>query len=235
MYKASIELFRVHSSCKVRFSLIVKDDNDDKYGKMINKFNFLGNDYLKITPFPFITIDITSKMDKSEEWNSNRTFNLNRRELYIFIGRLNQLYTRFISEKELFSYNEKRQLQVNKDLSFKYREYAICGNKTILMQACVVENEENHELYEGIFISINSMDNFTYLTYSEIGYLLYELKRLDMSNLTMQIINTVYLMQEMETKQIKKKSEHVSEIQQQEIIDIKPRIRIEEENVIPEI
>ena len=42
-----------------------------------------------------------------------------------------------------------------------------------------------------------------------------------MTSLTMQIINTVYLMQEMETKQIKKKSEPVSEILQKEIIDTK--------------
>lgn len=234
MYKASIELFRIHSSCKVRFGLIVKDDNPDKFGKLINKFNFSGNDYIKITPFPFITVDITSKMDKNEEWNSNRTFNLNRRELYIFIGRLQHLYDTFIREKSLFYYDDNHVLQVNKTLALKFREYAVCGNKTILMQACVVENEENHELYEGIFISVNSMDYFTYLTHGELGYFLYELKRINMSDLTMQIINTVYLMEEMEKTKMKLKSP-IQEQKEEEIIDVKKRIRIEEESTIPEI
>lgn len=233
MYKASIELFKVHSSCKVKFSLVIKDDKEDQYNQLISKFNFSGNDYIKITPYPFITIDITSKMDKNEMWSSNRSFNLNRRELYNFIGRLNQLYSRFISEKSLFYYDDNQTLCVNKELSEKYKEYVVCGNKTILLQTCVVELD-NHDLYEGIFLSINSIDYFTYLTYSDIGYLLYELKRISMSDLTMQVINTIYLTEEMEKKQLQKKAP-VSEVVVQEIIDTKPRIRIEDETVIPEI
>jgi len=234
MFKANIELFKVHSSCKVKFSLVVRDDKEDPYNQLINKFNFSGNDYLKITPYPFITIDITSKMDKNEGWSNNRTFNLNRRELYNFIGRLNQLYSRFISHKELFYYDDYEQLHVNNELADKYKEYVICGNKTILLQACVVEIGDNHDLYEGIFMSINSMDYFTYLTYGDVGYLLYELKRIDMTNLTMQVINTVYLTEEMEKKQLAKKAPTL-EIPHEEIIDKKPRIKIEDEAVIPDI
>lgn len=236
MYKTSIELFRVHSSFKVKFCLIIKGDSPDNYNKLINKFNYLGNDYLRITPFPFITIDITSKMDKNEEWNSNRTFNLNRRELYLFICKLNQLYSRFTSIKELFYYDVNDQLQINKELAYKYREYVVCGNKTILMQACVVENENNHDFYEGIFLSVNSMDYFSYLTYGDIGYLLYELKRIDMSSLTIQVINTYYLTQELESKEIKKTVKApVTEETEDEIVDIKKKVHIDEPNTIPEI
>lgn len=236
MYKATIDLFKVHSSFKVKFSLILKDDNPDKFSQMINKFNFSGNDYLKITPYPFVNIDITSKMDKNEGWSSNRTFNLNRRELYIFIGKLHQLHSIFINEKSLFYYDEKHILQVNKELAYKSRQYVVCGNKTILMQPCVVENEDNHELYEGIFLSINSIDYFTYLTYGDISYLLYELKNINMSDLTMQLINLHYLTEEMESKQLKKPEvKPIEENQNNEIIDIKTRIKIEDENVIPEI
>lgn len=234
MQKANIELFKVHNSCKVKFSLIIKDEKNDQYNQLVSKFNFAGNDYLKITPYPFITVDITTKIDKNEPWSNNRTFNLNRRELYIFIGKLNQLYNRFITEKSLFYYDEKQILHVNTELSNKFKEYVICGNKTILLQACVVEIGNTHELYEGIFLSVNSIDYFTYLTYSDIGYFLYELKRINMSDLTMQLINTVLLKEEMEAKQIEKASPS-SEIIQEDIVDIKPKIIIEDESVIPEI
>lgn len=233
MYKANIELFKVHSSCKVRFSLIIKDDKDDQYGQLINKFNFSGNDYLKITPYPFITIDITSKMDKNEGWSSNRSFNLNRRELYFFICKLNQLYNRFVTEKKLFYLNQGR-LFVDRELAEQYKEYVVCGNKTILMQACVVEPEDSKDLYEGIFLSINSMDYFTYLTYSDMEYLLYELKRINMSDLTMQVINTVYLTAELEKKEMQKKAP-IAEKKEEEIVDVKSRVVIEDPNEIPEI
>ena len=104
---------------------------------------------------------------------------------------------------------------------------------------CDLFTKKLNDLYSSYFedswLFETSQDYFTYLTYYEIGYLLYELKRIDMSSLTMQIINTVYLMQEMESKQIQKKTTPVLEVPEQEIIDRKPRIRIEEENVIPEI
>lgn len=233
MYKANIELFKVHTSCKVKFSLIIKDDKDDQYGQLINKFNYAGNDYLKITPYPFITIDITSKMDKNEGWSSNRSFNLNRRELYFFISKLNQIYNRFVTDKKLF-YLDQGRLFVDREKAEEYREYVICGNKTILMQACVVEVDDSNDLYEGIFLSVNSMDYFTYLTYSDMEYLLYELRRIDMSSLTMQVINTVYLSAEMEKKEMQKKAP-ITEKREDEIIDVKHRITIEEANEIPNI
>ena len=98
----------------------------------------------------------------------------------------------------------------------------------------MVENDEDHMSYEGVFMSINTIDNFTYLTYSELGYLAYELSKIDIDSLTLQMINTVYLMKEMESKEIIKK-QPVVEIPDNEIIDVKPRVIIEEPNTIPDI
>ena len=234
MYKVSIELFKVHKSCKVKFGLVVRDDVPNNYSQMISKFSFGGNDYMNITPHPFVTIDIRSKMDKKDEWNTNMFFNMNRRELYIMVLRLTRLYNSFVNEKELFFYDENNILKVHPEKADKHKEIVVCGNKTIWIQACVVESEEDKQLYEGVFMSINSVDFFTYLTYSELGYLIYELRHINMSALTMEVINTVYLTEEIEKKELKKKPAMIEQ-KEEEIVDTKTRVRIEEPNTIPEI
>lgn len=235
MKKVSIELFRVHTYFKVKFNLVVEGDTPNKYNQLINKFTMYGNEYIKITPFPFLTIDITSKLDKNEEWNSNTSFNLNRRDLFNFIFKLNRLYNVFTKEENLFYYDENDKLKVNKVLSEKYKEVLVCGNKTILIQACVVENTENNTSYEGVFLSVNSMDYFSYLTYDEIAFLIYELKRVDLSSLTLQLINSSLLNEDKESKEIKISKPDIIEKKEEEIIDTKSRIGIPKPNTLPDI
>lgn len=237
MQKVSMELFRVHKYFKVKFCIFVNDDTTgNDFNQSVRKFNYGGNDYLTITPFPFITIDITTKDDKKEEWNSNRTFNMNRRDLFNMCCKLRSMLQTMTTVKELFAYDYNGNLYVNENLAMKYKEVFVSSNKTILMQHCVVnETEQEHEnFYEGMFLSINSMDYFSFLTFEEMRFLLHELERIDMSSLSMQLINTYYLMKEMESKQIEKKLP-VAEKEEEEIIDKKSRIEIEEPHTIPDI
>ena len=62
MYKATIDLLNINKSFKVKFSVIITNDIDPKTKfatKVVNKFKFNGNDYLKISPHPYLTIDIS--------------------------------------------------------------------------------------------------------------------------------------------------------------------------------
>ena len=61
MNKASIEIARINKTLKVNFGLILQSETEIKnpsFGKLINKFNYLGNSFLKVTPRPLDTIDI---------------------------------------------------------------------------------------------------------------------------------------------------------------------------------
>ena len=236
MLKASLLLFKVHENFKVTFNMFINDDNQKNPNlQLINKFNFQGTDYLKINPYPFLTCDITSRADKKEGWNTNLFFNLNRKDLFKFLQRAQRLYSKFTSVKELFYIdNNSGKLMVSPQLSDHYKEVFKCGDKTLKMQACVVENEEDKQDYEGIFLSINNIDTFTYLTFTELGYLIYELSRVNMSSLSLEVINTVALMRDAETKELPKK-QPVQEIKEEEIIDRKVRLTIEDPNTIPEI
>ena len=55
MYKASIELARINKSLKLKFGLIIESESEKKnYQKIVSKFNYAGNDYLRINPKPFV-------------------------------------------------------------------------------------------------------------------------------------------------------------------------------------
>lgn len=235
MQKATIELFKVHKSFKVNFSLITKDDNPNSFQKLINKFKYNGNEYVKITPHPFITIDITSRADKKEGWSTNQSFNMNRKELFSFIMKLKRLIRNFVSHKSLFYYDQNGILRVNQQEANQLKETLIAGNKRILMQPCVVDSEEDKQRYEGMFLSINSIDYFTYLTYFEMQFLTQELDNIDINSLTMQLINSVLLNENVESKELEIKRPLITERTEETIVDTKPRIKIEEPDTIPEI
>ena len=241
MDKVSIDLFKVHNSFKVKFNVVMKNDLQTNMMnrtnlEVINKFVYNGNNYTNISPHPFLTIDISSWMDKNEGWSSNNSFNLTRRDNFNLIQRLSRLYSRFTKIEDLFYYDHNDKLMVNLELSEKYKEVVVCGNKTILMQACVVEDSNTKLKYEGIFMSINSIDYFSYLTYSELEFLIYELKKIDFNSITLQLINSYLLTKSEEKKELKlPEKPPVVETKTEEIVDNKVRIGIPKPNTIPDL
>ena len=248
MYKVSTELLRISRALKVKFSLIVKNDEvqpRSNFNKeVINKFTFNGNDYLNITSFPYITIDISKKND---EFSSNLSFNLNRRDLYLFIVHMNVLLKRFIEKEELFYYEETyegRRLKVNKEIANSIKEIVVCGGKTILIQPCVVSINDGKRIndYEGVILSINDLSYYTYLTYADLKYLIYELNKIDMTALSLDLINTALLYEKVEshniTKEIQKEhgSSAVYNVEEEEKLpERKTRTPIKDPDTIPKI
>ena len=240
MEKISIDLFKVHESFKVKFNVVIRSDLQTNLNKtntyIINKFTYNGNKYTNLTPHPFLTIDITSKMDKNEGWSANNSVNLTRRDCFNFVQRMTRLYTKFTKITDLFYYDNNDILVVNKELSEMHKEVFVCGNKTILLQACVVDDSKSKLKYEGIFLSINSIDYFSYLTYSEMEFLIYELRKVDFNSLTMQLINTHMISDSIESEKLKlPEKPPLVENKSEEIIDNKTRIGLPKPNTIPEI
>lgn len=192
MLKVSLELFKIHKSFKVKFNLILKDDevqNQKMNFQLINRFTFNGNDYIKINPYPFLTIDIMGRLEKNEEWNPNFSVSVNRRDLFILILSLKNIHKKFSEDKDLFYYNEKNELVVDTNRANKSKAVINIGGKALWFQPCVVTNEEDKSVYEGLFMVINSPDYYTYLTYLELEYLIYELSHIDMSSLSISLID----------------------------------------------
>ena len=240
MKRISIKLFNVHSTFKVKFCIIVDKDNDLKkpeymQQKTIAKFAFNGNEYTNINVFPMVIFDISKKSDKAD-WSNNNMFSVGSRELFLFIMKLEELWRLFKTEKSLF-YMDKDKLILNTNISDKYiLRFHAYGNKLIQLQPCIVY-DENSSGYEGIYLAINSMNYSSYLTYSELEYLIYELKKININLLTVELFNT-YLLTEKNDDKIEKVERTISEDQPLEIEDLKTNINLQNKpgnNMIPNI
>ena len=56
-----MDLGNVNKCMKVKFSLILKSDNELPMNKLVSKFKMQGNEYIKFNPHPFVTIEITNE------------------------------------------------------------------------------------------------------------------------------------------------------------------------------
>jgi hypothetical protein len=235
--KTSMELFKVHKNFTVTFNLIVENDEENKnFGDCVNKYSSLGNEYLKIVPHPFLTIDISSRQEvKSEGWHSGLSFNLNRRDTFSFILDLRYI-SRIMHEKinQLFYYNQNEVLQINLEEAQKYKRLTQASSKQIIMIPSIIITGENEYRDKGIIMAINSYTNYTYLSIDEVDFLLFELSKVDFSGLTLQLLNTYKLTREMEAKEIPK-SQPVAEEKEEEIIDVKKKLFLKQPNVLPDI
>lgn len=206
MYRATIEITKINSMMKIKFGIIISSDEDKKYlgnqsNKLISKFNYNGNDYLRINPHPFIVIDISS-MSKNEGWNTNMSVSLNRMGQYKLVQSLKKFIRDFSNYKNLFYYENDR-LVVNQSVVNEVSMNISTNSKMIRLQPCVVPDEENQELvYEGAIFFINNMQNYAYLTYDELNYLLWEIERMDMTVLSLEIIDIVKLYYDEKTDKV---------------------------------
>ena len=118
MYKATIEIGRVNKMMKIKFGLIIKSDDVGKFKAthVVSKFNYIGNEYLRLNPNPYIILDISSYMNKGEGWSTNQTVTLNRYYLFRFLQGLRKLITDFKNCKNLFYY-QNNELKVDNSVA----------------------------------------------------------------------------------------------------------------------
>ena len=233
MFKTTMDLGNVNKYLKLKFSLVIQSEN---FMPLLNKFNIGGNDYLKISPIPLITIEIKNNTERKEDWNPNRSICLSKVSKFIFCNRLKEIIEDFKKEKELFFY-EGDSLRVNKNLSMKLREKGMVrvGTKVCVFQPVVVEDEESKEQFEGVVFMINSAENYCFLTFEEMEYLASYLNRLDIDSLSLQCINTTMLCRKMDTKKIERQPRTETEVKEEIDPQQPSRMPLREKHVIPEI
>lgn len=239
IHKLSIDLFDVHKNLSVGFLLFLDyldtDKVNDKYRSkpIINKFIYNGNKYFKIVPRGFISLNISNTLDKKEKisFNPSAFCTMGAIELFYFKNELEQLISKYYDPKiPLYKIDERNRLLINSELANQYtRMIRVHGNKVVKFIPCVVESEM--EQYEGCAMYINNIQNVTYLTISEMCFLLSEMKKIDIVTLTLNSIQTYHLLEldELDEAELPKK-EPVTEQPEEEIIDSKPIIKIEEPN-----
>ena len=224
---------------KLKFGLIVKPDDTTKYkdANVISKFNYCGNDYLRINPSPYIIIDIASYMSKGEAWNPNQSVTLTRYYLFRFLQGLRKFINDFQTRKNLFYYQNNELVVDNEISELVTISIPTSGSKTIMMKPCVVPDEESStgNVYEGCIFYINNMENFAYLTYTEMEYLYYELSKIDMTNLALQVITIVKQYENQQSNHIQGPTSSEQDVGSEIEISTPSSVTIIKTNQIPQI
>lgn len=182
MYRAIIELFKINT-LKVKFGVVLRQDVVSPAVQMqpiISKFTVEGNDYVKIAPHPYVTLEIFE--DGGYNYNSSITFN--RYYLYLLIKMLKKCAMYFTNNKDLFFYMNN-ELMVNENVE-TFTALSSSSKKIKLKPSVVTDS--NGKAYEGVILYINSLSSYTYLTYTELEYLISELSKIDMTQLSLEAI-----------------------------------------------
>ena len=231
MYKVIMDYEKINKNMKIKFGLILSDSDKKFNTKVLDKFNIDGTDYLKISPHPFLTIDIATKDDKKGNWSSNKSVSLTRIGLFIMKRRLRESIRNLMTDDLYEYYNGKLTLNKNmaRDLTLKFR----VNNKYVMIQPIVVPDEEDPNVeYEGLCIMINSVDNYNLVTVEEAEFLYDVLDKVDLTGLALQVINTAMLMKNRESIKLEIKSNRlITEEVSKENVGINFTNKKEEESI----
>ena len=236
MYKGSLELGKINKGMKLRFNLILKPEDTNFINQLIKKFRLNGNDYLKLSPHPYLTIDISNMYDKNEEWSNNRTVNLNQRGLFNMICGIDEMIKKF-QIPNLYYYDNQKKLCVNIEVAKENAKNIICGaGKICRFQHCVVHDEESQEIdYEGVVFMINHPDNFCYLTIDELKFLCYQLSKIDLYQMSLSFITTALLLNKMGSEELTTRKEPILEKPEEELVESIRFVPIEDPGEIPNL
>ena len=232
MYKVNLELGKINKYMKLKFGIVVK--SEQQHMQLMNKFSISGNTYFKVNPYPTVTIEISSNVDKNEAWNTNRSITLNKMSRFQFVKRLKTIISSFTEIKNLFYYQNGR-LCIDKSIAGSIRDMVKVSQKTCLFMPSVIEDEETKDQFEGVVFMINSPENYCYLTFEELEYLCDTLDRLDFDTLTLQLINLISNYDNKITEETIKPANRIETEKVEEELTTLPIQPLATENTIPEI
>jgi hypothetical protein len=243
--RVSVNLNPVTPFFRMKVCVVIKGDDPLKgqYNtqQVYANYTFNGNNYMMLTPHPYLMIDISKK---GGDYSRNNSFNLNGKDLFFMIDKVESLLEKF-KDKALYYYDEQNELKVDSNRALKYRVYLTCGTKMVCITPAVIRSLDNDNVeksYEGVILYINSVEYFTQLTYGELRYFLYELKNVNLTQSGLELMNFYMftsLAKTMGKENIMKPAsyEHmvIEEIPDMKKEELKPEVHIEDTKNIPNI
>lgn len=193
MHKLTLLLQRINASVTLKFSVTIRPQSPDNRPGTISTFNFNGNDYTNIRPYPYVIIDLGNELkERNGVFNTNSSIALDHLHMYWFLKRCKKLMRDFVEEKQLFVY-QGNHLLLNQELSEKCEIILPCEfSKTIRVKPVVVKDYQQHIECEGVMIMVNDVANFATLTIEEFEYMLYTMSKLDFHGLSTNLISIYF-------------------------------------------
>lgn len=233
MYKFIMELGSINKFMKLKFQLVLVGDNEGFQNKLVSKFTYPPNQFLKVNHHPSVIIEISDEINKHEGYDYNKKISLNKFNLFRVCRKLKTYIEDFKKYDDLFYYDETNRLSVNSEIADKI-EYSqgIQNDKFIKFRPITIEDETG--IYEGTVLFINSIANYCRLTYDELQYLYYQLDHIDLDTLSLQAINLANTMNKNKAEEFINKPTIVTQKIEVENI-VEPPKKVEKKTTIPNI
>lgn len=186
---------KVTEYIKVRLSVIVEEPKDlaVKKGpkiKVVDRSLFGGAEYFRVSPHPFITIDISSMRDKSDDArNPALRVNINRMYKHIFTAKLKKFMSYYTENVGLFYYDTNGKLKIENQKSF-IEELKLQNGHTLRLMPMVVlvDPEVGDETCEGALFMIDSPDTSCTMTFTELEGFYNMMSNMDMDSMVMSLL-----------------------------------------------
>lgn len=159
---------------------------------------------------------------------------MDAKNLFFFTSSLERLLNTFRNpEVKLYTISgDTGELLLNKELANEYTvRVRVNSGKVISMVPTIVEQDQVQ--YEGCCMYVNTIDNLSYLTISEMAFLISELKKISIPQMTTNAILLYHMLDSQDTKELEKK-EPVNEIHEEEKQDTNVRLHIDPPHEIPD-
>ena len=165
MLTLSYEYGKVTPTMKIRLSVMVEDEKDFalKKGnkiKVVDRSKFMGVEYFRVAPHPFITIDISGTKDKNEDSrNPNLRVNVNRMYKHILTGKIKKLISCYTESESLFYYDSSDKGKFGETgVLLKDRNILVvssCGRNIVQQSLFVWNNADDTFMYWRFIINGN--------------------------------------------------------------------------------
>ena len=189
--KVSLELGNVNRILKLKFNILVNEDMDKPTDNTVSRFSIDNTNYTRLILHPFITLDIRASKDKLESWNNNMSINLNKLNTFKVLPIIQEMITNF-NIKEMYYYMDG-VLHINKKLVNDNQRVIQINDKALCFIYDTHYSDNENRWYEVVRMCINTYDYYCKLTLLELKYLYYQLNKIDMDVLAVELYRT-YLM-----------------------------------------
>lgn len=191
--KIVLELGKITDKMKIKLTLnfdVGSGENSRYNSSPIKLTTWRGTNYFKLAPRPLVSFDIN--LEKGVATN----FYLTKFTLSTLVCDLEDFLDDF-KNKELFYNNNVGELCVDRVMQTQFTKFTNASNKQLCFIPSTIRVRDDggtgEHIYEGCHLCINSREDYTELTYSELRFLLYTLKRIDLDMWGVQMLNAYRL------------------------------------------
>lgn len=165
--------------------LHVKLKNDN--GTFTNVFKFKDNEYIKLSIYGFITLELP-KDKETNEYDPSRSFFIGPGNIGTVVTRMKRLLNN-IYKHEIFAIKNNIIISYE-DMVKKYTEKVQIVNlsQALLLKPAVIY-DENETSYEGVNIYVNNTSNIISLSIDEYENMVYVLEKIDIFTASQLLVN----------------------------------------------